>query len=143
MSDFSSFLKANSIQPEIVKYVASTRFIDQKTKKPIEWELTQIDTTLDEQLRKECTKKVPIPGKNGRYTQDLDTDKYIGKLCAACTVYPNLNLTELQDDYGVKDAVSLLKAMLNSGEYTMYKSKVMEVNGYDMSMDELVEEAKN
>ena len=33
--------------------------------------------------------------------------------------------------------------MLKAGEYTEYKAKVMEINGYDMSMDELVEEAKN
>ena len=33
--------------------------------------------------------------------------------------------------------------MLLPGEYAEYKAKVMEVNGYDMSMEELVDEAKN
>jgi hypothetical protein len=54
-----------------------------------------------------------------------------------------LNDTELQDSYGVKGADALLKKMLKAGEYTEYKAKVMEVNGYDMSMEELVDEAKN
>jgi hypothetical protein len=67
----------------------------------------------------------------------------MAKVCVACTVYPNLNNAELQDSYGVKDGISLLKKMLLPGEYTEYKAKVMEVNGYDLSMEELVDEAKN
>lgn len=143
MSNFSCFLKANAIQVENVKYAASKRFVDPKTKKPVEWEIKPIDTALDEQLRKECTKRVPINGKRGQFTMELDTDKYLGRMCAACTVFPNLNAVELQDDYGVKDAEALLKAMLTSGEYMEYKAKVTEVNGYDMSMEELVDDAKN
>lgn len=141
MSDFSCFLKANAIPVENVKFVASKRFVVKG--KPVEWEIKPIDTELDEQIRKECTKRIPVPGKRGQYTQDLDTDKYLGKMCAICTVFPNLNSAELQDDYGVKSADALLKAMLNSGEYIEYKAKVAEVNGYDTSMEELVDEAKN
>lgn len=142
MSDFSVFMAGSAIKDETVKYVASKRFLDSK-KKPVEWELKSISSDLDEALRKECTKKVPIAGKRGQYNQETDTDKYIGKLCVACTVYPDLNNAELQDSYGVKGGEALLKTMLKPGEYTEYKAKVMEVNGYDMSMEELVDEAKN
>ena len=141
MSDFSIFMAGNAAAVETVKYVASKRFGTKN--KPVEWELKAIDSDLDEAIRKECTKKVPIAGKRGQYTQETDTDKYIAKLCAACTVYPNLNDAALQDSYGVKSADALLKKMLLAGEYTEYKAKVMEVNGYDMSMEELVDEAKN
>lgn len=140
MSDFSVFMNGKATT-ETTKYVASKRFANKG--KPVEWEIKPIDSDLDERLRKECTKKVPIVGKRGQYNQETDTDKYIGKMCVACTVYPNLNDAELQDSYGVKDAEALLKKMLLPGEYTEYKAKVMEVNGYDMSMEELVEEAKN
>ena len=142
MTDFSVFMAGNAVKDETVKYVASKRFVDSK-KKPVEWELKSISSDLDEALRKDCTKKVPIPGKRGQYNQETDTDKYIGKLCVACTVYPDLNNAELQDSYGVKGAEALIKTMLKPGEYTEYKAKVMEVNGYDMSMEELVDEAKN
>lgn len=141
MSDFSAFMAGNAIKDENVKYVASKRFV--KNGKPVAWEITAIDSEKDEAIRKECTKRVPVVGKRGQYNQETDTDKYIGKLCVACTVYPNLNDTELQDSYGVKGADALLKKMLKAGEYTEYKAKVMEVNGYDMSMEELVDEAKN
>ena len=141
MSDFSMFMAGNAEKDEVVKYVASNRFKNKG--KAVAWEIKAVTSDLDEAIRKECTKKVPIPGKRGQYSQETDTDKYIGKLCVDSTVFPNLNDAELQDSYGVKSADALLKAMLKPGEYTEYKAKVMEVNGYDMSMDELVDEAKN
>lgn len=141
MSNFAVFMAGNAKDDETVKYVASKRFVDKGN--PVEWELKAIDTALDEAIRKDCTKKVPVPGKRGQYNQETDTDKYIGKMCVASIVYPNLNDAELQDSYGVKSADALLKKMLKPGEYTELKTKVMEVNGYDMSMEELVDEAKN
>ena len=140
MSNFAVFMAGNAVE-ENVKYVASKRFVDKG--KPVEWELKAISSELDEAIRKECTKRVPIAGKRGQYNQETDTDKYMSKMCVACTVYPNLNDAELQDAYGVKSAEALLKKMLKPGEYIEYKAKVMEVNGFDMSMDELVDEAKN
>lgn len=141
MSNFSVFMAGNAAKAETVKYVASKRFMDKN--KPVAWELKAIDSDLDEAIRKECTKRVPIAGKRGQYTQETDTDKYIAKMCAACVVFPNLNDAELQDSYGVKDSIALLRKMLLPGEYTELKAKVMEINGYDMSMEELVDEAKN
>ena len=141
MSNFAAFMAGNAIKNENVKFVASKRFVENG--EPIEWEIVAIDSDLDEAIRKECTKRVPIVGKRGKYNQEADTDKYIAKLCVACTVYPNLNDAELQDSYGVKSAEALLKKMLMPGEYTEYKTKVMEVNGYDTDMEELVDDAKN
>ena len=141
MSNFAVFMAGNATTNETIKYVASKRYMEKG--KPVEWEIKPIDSDLDEAIRKDCTKRVPVPGKRGQVTQETDTDKYIGKMCVACTVFPNLNDAELQDFYGVKSADALLKKMLLPGEYTEYKAKVMEVNGYDMSMEELVDEAKN
>lgn len=141
MSNFAAFMANNAKEIDVVKYVASKRFVDKK--KPIEWELKPIDSDLDEAIRKECTKKVPVAGKRGQFTQETDTDKYIAKMCVHCVVFPNLNDAELQDSYGAMGAEALLKKMLLPGEYTELKAKVMEVNGYDMSMEELVDEAKN
>ena len=141
MSDFAVFMAGNANVTESVLYVASKRFGTKD--KPVEWELKPIDSDLDEALRKDCTKRVPIPGKRGQYNQETDTDKYIARMCVACIVYPDLNNAELQDSYGVKGADALLRKMLLPGEYTELKAKVMEINGYDMSMEDLVDEAKN
>ena len=141
MSDFAVFMAGNAAKVETVKFAASKRFIVDG--KPVEWEIKAIDSDLDELIRKECSKRVPIAGKRGQYNQETDSDKYVGRLCVACTVYPDLNNAELQDSYGVKSPDALLKKMLKPGEYTEYKLKVMEVNGFDTSMEDLVDEAKN
>ena len=146
MSDFTMFMTQSVAEEEIVEYVASKRFKDEKGN-PTPWKLKAVDADLDEAIKKECTKRVPVTGANGRrtgqYTQETDTDKYIGKLCVACTIYPDLNDSKLQDFYKVKSGDALLKKMLRAGEYTELKAKIMEINGYDMSMEELVDEAKN
>jgi len=132
----------NPIKEENHKIVVSKRFIGEDGK-PEEWEVKTITAEEDEALRKACTKKVQVPGKRGQFTQETDFDKYLGMLAAACTVYPNLNDAEMQNGYGVMGGDNLLKNMLRAGEYTGYLAKVQELNGYDSSMDELVEEAKN
>ncbi len=142
MESLSCFLSQNALKAEHETFVASRRFLD-VNKKPVEWELCPIGSTEDEALRKECTKRIPIPGKRGQYTQETDFNQYLGKLAAKSTVYPNLNDKELQDSYGVMGADALLKAMLTAGEYAGYLEKVQEVNGFDTPMEELVDEVKN
>jgi hypothetical protein len=140
MSDLSAFLAQNAIQDENVKYVASKRFVIDG--KPVEWELQSITSEEDSALRKTCTKKVPLPGKHG-YMPETDFEKYMGLLAAKCVVFPNLNAAELQDSYGVMGADAVLKKMLKPGEYQDLLKKVQEINGFDVLMDDLVEEAKN
>lgn len=142
MGDLSCFLAQNALTAENETFIASKRFRD-KSKNPMLWEIQAITSKDDEVLRKDCTKRVPVTGKRGQYTQETDYNLYLGRLAAKCTVFPNLNDKELQDSYGVMGADSLLKAMLTAGEYANYLEKVQAVNGFDVPMDELVSEAKN
>ncbi len=142
MGSLSAFLSQNALKDENIKYVASKRFLDENGK-PIEWELCCITSEEDEAIRKACTKRVPIPGKKNQYTQEIDYNLYLGKLAARCTVFPNLNDKELQDSYGVMGADALLKKMLKPGEYVDYLQKVQEVNGFEVTFEDAVDEAKN
>lgn len=142
MGNLSAFLSQNALKDENIKYVASKRFLDENGK-PIEWELCCITSEEDEAIRKACTKRVPIPGRKNQYTQEIDYNLYLGKLAARCTVFPNLNDKELQDSYGVMGADTLLKKMLKPGEYADYLQKVQEINGFEVSFEEAVDEAKN
>ncbi|WP_320980881.1 phage tail assembly chaperone [Enterocloster bolteae] len=142
MGDLSCFLAQNAIKVENVRFVVSKRFLD-KDKRPIEWEICCITPAEDEALKKECTKRVPVVGKKGAFLPETDYNAYVGKLAAKCTVFPNLSNKELQDSYCVMGEDALLKAMLTPGEYSDYLAKVQEVNGFDIAMDELVEDAKN
>ena len=138
----SAFLSQNALKVENIKHAVSPRFRDENGA-PILWEIQCITSTEDESLRKSCTKRVPIPGRRGQYNQETDYNLYLGRLAAACTVYPNLNDKELQDSYGVMGADALLKTMLSPGEYADYLSKIQEVNGFDVTLQDEVEEAKN
>lgn len=142
MSTLSAFLSQNVIKDDNIKCVVSKRFVNSEGK-PIEWEISGITSTEDEALRKACTKRVSVPGKKGQFTQEVDFNLYLGKLAAACTVFPNLNDTTLQDSYNVMGADALLKTMLKPGEYADYLQKIQEVNGFDITMEELVDDAKN
>lgn len=141
MSNLSVFLSQNAIKEENIKYVASKRFVENN--KPVEWEIQTITSNEDENIRKSCTKKVQIPGRRGQYTSDTDFEKYLGLLAVRCVVFPNLNDKELQDSYSVMGADNLLKVMLKPGEYQELLKKVQAINGFDILLDEMVEEAKN
>lgn len=139
----SAFLAKNALKVENVKFAVSKRFVDETTKKPIEWEIKAITGTEDEALRKSCAKRVPVPGKKNQYQKETDYDMYLGKLAVACTVFPNLNDKELQDSYGIMGAEALLKTMLTPGEYADYLTKVQEVCGFETTLQDEVDEAKN
>ncbi len=142
MNSLSGFLAQNAVKAENVKHVVSKRFLDEK-KKPIEWEIRCLTTDEDEAIKRDCTRRKPVVGKKGVYIPETDYNLYVGRVAAACTVYPNLNDKELQDSYHVMGALELLQRMLLPGEYQEYLSKVQEVNGFDIDMDDMVEEAKN
>ena len=142
MGNLSAFLAENALKVENIKHVASRRFVGEGGK-PIEWEIACITSNEDEKLRKDCTKRVPIPGKRNQFTTETDYNLYLGKLAAMCTVFPNLNDSELQNSYGVMGADALLKAMLTPGEYADYLTVIQEVNGFDISFEDQVDEVKN
>ena len=140
--NLSAFLAENAFSVENVKFAASKRFMGDDGK-PMLWEIKTITGTEDEALRKSCAKRVPIPGKKNQYQKETDYDMYLGKLAVACTVFPDLNNKELQDSYKVMGADVLLKTMLSPGEYADYVQKVQEVCGFDTSLQDEVDEAKN
>ena len=144
----SAFLAENALSVENVKFVASKRFLsdeldDKGKRKPMEWEIKAITGTEDEALRKSCAKRFPVPGKKNQYQKETDYDMYLGKLAVACTVFPNLNDKDLQDSYKVMGSEALLKTMLTPGEYADYLTKVQEVCGFETTLQDEVDEAKN
>ena len=141
-TDFSGFMAQNKLKSENVKFAASKSFVDAEGK-PLEWEIKAISSREDAALRKASTRQIKVAGKGGMFRPELDTNDYIGKLAAACTVYPDLKNVELQNSYGVMGEDELLKEMLSAGEYAEYCNKVSEVNGFDVDLNDVVDEAKN
>lgn len=142
MSDFSAFFAENKIKHENIKYVASRDFVG-KDGKPLEWEIRRLDSAEDEQLRKSCMKQIKVQGRSGATRTEMDTQDYICKMTVASIVYPDLNNKKLQESYHAMCAEQLIKKMLAPGEYADLITKVTEHNGFDVTLSDLVEEAKN
>ena len=141
--DLSAFLAENVIPEENIRFAASARIRDPATGKPVLWEIRAITGTEDEELRKSCTRRVPVPGKRNQYQRETDFDLYLGRLAVACTVFPNLNDQKLQDSYKVMGAENLLKKLLTAGEYAGYIEQVQQACGFDVPLQDEVDAAKN
>ena len=88
--------------------------------------------------------EVPVKGKPNMFRPKLDTSKYIGKMICACVVEPNLYDKDLQDSYGVMSPDDLLKEMIDDpGEYQEFATFVQNFNGFNTTLEDKVEEAKN
>lgn len=141
MNNLSAFLSGNAKKIDLVEFVASKRFVEDDN--PIAWKIGCITAKDNAKIRGECMIQTPVIGKKGHFTTSLDTAKYLARVCARCTIFPDLNSGELQNSYGVMSAEDLLTTMLTPGEFDDYSTKVLEVNGFDNDADELVEKAKN
>ena len=137
---FDAFLKTNKIEKENELIPVSKSFVDEDGN-PILWEVRQLSNDEMKYIKKTCVKQ--NRDKRGNVTVETDTDKMIGLMAAMSTVYPDLKNAELQNSYGVMGEVPLLEAMLSVGELLAYQQEINRINGFDVSFDDKVEEAKN
>ena len=137
----SAFMRPNVAEIKNACFAPSPRFVGEDGK-PVEWEIRCISADEYARIRSGCIRQVPVIGKKGQYTQQLDTYTFQAKVAAACTVFPDLTNAELQDSWGVTKPEDLVGTMLIGGEFDDYITEVFEVNGFK-DEPELVDEAKN
>lgn len=137
----SAFMRPNVAEIKNTCFAPSPRFVGEDGK-PVEWEIRCISADEYARIRSSCIRQVPVIGKKGQYTQQLDTYTFQAKVAAACTVFPDLTNAELQDSWGVATPEQLVGVMLIGGEFDDYITEVFEVNGFK-DEPELVDEAKN
>lgn len=137
----SAFLAQNAKKVDNRKIALSPRFVDENGK-TMEWEITCITAAENQKLRKDCLHSVPVSGKRGQYTQEMDTAQYQAKLVARCTVFPDFNDAELQESYGVMGAEPLIGTMLTPAEFDSLLLAIMDLCGFTGEND-LVSDAKN
>ena len=140
VKSFDAFLKTNKIAKENEFIPVSESFKDEKGN-TILWEVRQLTNEEMKFIKKKCVKQVK--DKRGGVSVETDSDKMVGLMAATSTVYPDLKNAELQNSYGVYGEVELLEAMLSAGELLAYEQEVNRINGFDISFDDKVEEAKN
>ena len=143
MSKFAKFMKANKAVKENGFYPATKSLCDEKGN-PLEWEFKHISSKENEEIRENCTIDIPVTGKPNMYRPKLKSSLYIQRMIAASVVVPDLFDSELQDSYGVKTPEDLLMAMVDDpGEYNDLLSFVQKFQGFNVSFNDKVDEAKN
>lgn len=141
MEALSAFFAENAERKEDVSFVVSTRFKG-KDGKPIPWVLQSISAEDDESLRKDCTRRVQVPGKKGQYTNSFDSNAYLVKLAVKSVKFPDLNNAELQNSYRAMGAEQLIVTMLYKDEFDALAEKLTNMST-DEDINDLVAEAKN
>ena len=143
MSKFAKFMKTNKAVKENGFYPATKSLCDEKGN-PLEWEFKRISSKENEEIRENCTIDIPVTGKPNMYRPKLKSSLYIQRMIAASVVVPDLFDSELQDSYGVKTPEDLLMAMVDDpGEYNDLAAFVQKFQGFNVSFEDKVNEAKN
>lgn len=143
MSKFSKFMKANKKVKANEMHPVTKSLCDEQGN-PLDWEFKHITSKENEEIRESCTIEIPITGKPGMYRQKMKSSLYIQRMIAASVVTPDLYDAELQDSYSVKTPEELLLAMVDDpGEYNDLASYVQKFQGFNVSFEDKVEEAKN
>lgn len=147
MTDLDLFFAENVEEPKEVQYVVSKRFKD-KNGKPVKWTLKPLSETENAEIKKECHKRVRVPGQRGVYQDSFDQQLYTNLLVTRTVKYPNLGDAALQDSWSKKtgrkimDEADLIQTMLLSGEFDSLSIKCQELAGY-IDLNEVADEAKN
>ena len=142
MSDLTRFMKKNQIRQEKTTYPATKSLVNEKGD-PLLWELQPIDTRTNDDLIDACSYDVQIPVKQGMYRTKVDQIKYKTMLVCASVTFPNLHDVELQDSYGVKTEVDLVREMIPSaGEFARFVEFINDYNGF-APLQDAVDDAKN
>lgn len=143
MIDLKRFLKQNKVQKESTTYAATKTLTDEKGA-PLLWKIKALTTKENDDIREFATIEIQITGKPHAFRSKLLMNKYIALQVVTAVEYPNLHDASLQDSYGVKNPEDLLKEMVdNPSEYNDLVSFVQEYSGFEITMQDKVDEVKN
>ncbi len=138
MGDIKAFLQP-PVMEETKKVIISDRFKGADGK-PVPFVIRVISQEINENLVKKATVKTKV---NGQTVKELDNAKYSKLLIDACVVEPNFKDSEICEFYKTMDPLEVPGRMLKTGEYAALVKAIEEINGFNISIEELEEEAKN
>lgn len=143
MSEFARFMKGNKAKKENV-FFAATRSLRDEKGAPLLWELRHLSAREVDDIRESCTFEEPVPGKPNLLRPRLRQTQYMRRLMAASIVVPDLHDAALQDSYEVKTPEDLLLALVDDpGEYTELATFIQRLQGFDVTLEEKAQQAKN
>ncbi len=129
--DMEMFMAGQGAAIEDTEFNVSDRYKD-KEGKTVLWKLRPISGDAERGIKAACFKD-----------NKFDNIKYSEMIAAETVVYPNLGNGKLQDSYRVMGKTSLLNKMLLAGEKNRLILKALEINGLNISTEELAKDVKN
>ncbi len=143
MSKFSRFMKQNKIKKENTTFAPTKSLLDENGE-PVKFVIKPLTTKENEDIREACTVDIPVTGKPNMFRPKLNTSKYLAKMLCACIIEPYLFDKELQDSYGVMTPEDLIREMIDDpGEYQDFAVFVQNFNGFNVTLEDKVNDAKN
>lgn len=140
---YEAFFKKNKKSEQEYTYAPTKDFVDDRGEALV-WRFKPIGMDEYNELRKQSTRRVPIKGQRGQYSEHVDVDRFMARCIAAGTIYPDLNDAALQDSYGVHDSADLLMAMISKpGDYANLQEFYNGICGFETSLEDEVDEVKN
>lgn len=96
----------------------------------------------NQQLRKNNT-KTKFDKRTRQTEKSVDQTEYVTDLALACITYPDLSNAELQKAAGTPgDQKATLKKILKPGEYANLLDEIQDINGFDVDIEDLKDQAK-
>lgn len=159
MNDIELLLEGTLLPVENKRFVATQRWLD-KNGEPVEWEICALSEERIKAIRLEAARKAKAKFimRTKAFAGHMDGDAEVIEesvsqteqiqlfnelLAVEATVFPDLKNAKLQDKFGVHDEVSLLRAILNGGEFMEYITRTTALNGFlAQSYEEAFDEAK-
>ena len=136
-------MKQNKIKKENTTFAPTKSLLDENGE-PIKFIIKPLTTKENEDIREACTVDIPVTGKPNIFRPKLNTSKYLAKMLCSCIIEPNLFDKELQDSYGVMAPEDLIKEMIDDpGEYQDFVTFIQNFNGFNVSLEDKVDNAKN
>lgn len=143
VNDLSFFMPGAAEEVEEVLRLVSRRFKD-KEGKLIPFRFKPVTTTRIDELEKLHTVPVYSGSRRRKTGERVDQSRFMAHIAVESTVYPNFKSAELRKAYSDQDPIEVAKKMLHvGGEYSEWLQIANEINGFDDSLEELEEAAKN
>nr|WP_255428722.1 phage portal protein [Sporosarcina sp. resist] len=133
----------NAEEVQEIERVVSKRFKN-KEGKAIPFRFKAITTERIDELEKLHTIPVYSGSRKRKTGEKVDQSRFMAHMAVESTIYPDFKSPKMRKGYKTQDPIEVAKKMLHvGGEYSEWLATVNEINGFDDSVEELEEAAKN
>lgn len=142
-NDLSFFMPGVAGEVEEITRPVSKRFKDKKGN-VVPFRFKAISTERIDELEKLHTVPVYSGSRKRKTGERVDQSRFMAHIAVESTIYPDFKSADLRKAYKTQDPIEVAKKMLHiGGEYAEWIQIANEINGFDDTVEDLEEAAKN